>query len=70
MRNLKVIIIAIEVAMIIGVALIAFSDWAKESQFQEVWMLKTLQVLFAIAAVVCQREQQNIDWDEDLEEEF
>ena len=69
MKSIKIIIIAIEIAMIIGVAMISFCDWAEESQYKEVWMLKVLQVLFTLMAVVCQKEQQNIDWNEEIEEE-
>ena len=69
MKSVKVILIAMEVAMLAGVIMISFCNWGKEAQYEEVWMLKALLVLFAIAAVVFQSEQQKIDWDEKLEEE-
>lgn len=69
MKSVKIILIAMEVAMLAGVAMIAFCDWAKEVKFEEVWMLKTLLVLFAVAAVVFQSEQQKINWNTTKEEE-
>lgn len=65
MRSVKIIFIALEVSMIIGVVMCTFAtDWKKAVEEGAAWMYQLLIVLFALNAVVFQREQQNIDLDE------
>lgn len=59
MRQVKIIFIAVELAMIAGfVSLAVFADLND-------WMMRTIFVLFALNAVVMQREQGQIEWEEE-----
>ena len=61
MKQVKVIFIACELCAIIGVIMFAvFADLSD-------WMMRTMQVLMCLYAVVMQREQQSIKWNEEQE---
>lgn len=65
MKSVKIIFIALEVAMIIGVVMCTFvTDWQKAVEEGTEWMYQLLIVLCALNALVFQREQQNINLDE------
>ena len=65
MKKVKIIFIALELAMIAGVIMCTFAtDWQKAVEQGAAWMYKLLIVLCALNAVVFQREQQAIEWDE------
>lgn len=58
-KQVKIIFIAMELAAIAGVILFAaFADLSD-------WMMRTMQVLCALYAVVMQREQQDIEWEDE-----
>lgn len=65
MKEIKLILIAMEAALIIGLALFMWS-------LQEKGTIEFIEALFAfllaIGAVTFQKEQQKIEWDEDAEE--
>lgn len=66
MKSVKVIFIAMEVAMLLGVALFAFlTDWAEVEKQGTSLTFKIMIVLLSIGAVTFQREQQKIEWDEE-----
>lgn len=53
-----------EIAMLMGVFMIAFlTDWQAIAD-ESVWMHELLLVLCSVNAVIFQREQQNIDWED------
>ena len=62
MKEIKVIFCAVEIAALIGVCMLAFtSNLSEEGEFfRSIYI-----VLCSLLAVVMQREQQNIDWEED-----
>lgn len=62
MKEIKVIFIALEIGALIGVCMLAFtSNLSEEGEFfRSVYI-----VLCSLLAVVMQREQQCIDWEED-----
>lgn len=65
MKSVKIIFIALELAMIIGVIMCTFAtDWQKAVEEGAAWMYQSLIVLCALNAVVFQREQQNINLDD------
>ena len=69
MKSVKVIFIAMEVAMLLGVALFAFlTDWVEVEKQDVAWMFKLMIVLLSATALVFQYEQQKIEWNEDDEE--
>lgn len=69
MKSVKVIFIAMEMAMIVGVVLFTFlTDWVEVEKQGAGWMFKLMIVLLAANAVVFQHEQQKIEWNEDDEE--
>lgn len=58
--------IAMEVAMILGVTMLTFlTDWKEVIDTESGWMFQLLIVLMSILAVVFQREQQEIEWDDE-----
>lgn len=60
-KQVKIMFIAMEFAAIASVILLAlFADLSDG-------LVRTIQVLCALYAVVMQREQQNIDWHEEEE---
>lgn len=62
MNGIKLIFIAAELMMLSGIVMIAFfADWAGENGNSR--MLQLLMVLMSIAAVLFQKEQQDIEWD-------
>jgi len=65
MKDVKIMFIAVEVAALIGVFMLAFSNNLDEEGefFKSVYI-----VLCAILAVVMQKEQQAIDWEDNYEE--
>jgi len=68
MKHAKIIFIAMEVAMILGVIMLTFAtDWQEATEHGAAWMYKLLTVLCALNAVVFQREQQAIEWNNDEE---
>lgn len=69
MKSVKVIFIAMEVAMLLGVVLFVFlTDWVEVEKQGAAWMFKLMIVLLSANAVVFQHEQQKIEWNEDDEE--
>lgn len=69
MKGVKVIFIAMEMAMIAGVVLFTFlTDWVSVEKQGAGWMFKLMIVLLSANAVVFQHEQQKIQWNEDDEE--
>ena len=59
MKQVKIIFIACELAAILGVILFAlFADL-------DDWMMRTMLVLMSLYAVVMQREQQSIEWEDE-----
>ena len=66
MKQVKIIFIAMEVAMIFGVIMFTFAtDWQQATEQGAAWMYKLAIVLCAINAVAFQKEQQAINWDEE-----
>lgn len=66
MKSVKVIFIAMEVAMLLGVVLFVFlTDWTEVEKQGTSLTFKIMIVLLSIGAVVFQREQQEIEWDEE-----
>lgn len=66
MKSVKIIFIALEVAMLIGVVMLVFiPDWVARFNDDTAWMYQTLIVLFALCAVTCQKEQSEINWEEE-----
>jgi hypothetical protein len=69
MKQVKVIFIVLEMCAIIGVGLLSFStDWEFAIRTGNDFPVRLLIVLCAAAAIVCQREQQDIEWNEDENE--
>jgi hypothetical protein len=65
MKQVKIIFIALELCAIIGVVMLTFStDWEFAIRTGNDFHVRLLIVLCAAAAIVCQREQQYIEWDE------
>lgn len=65
MNNVKIIFIAVEVAAILGLVFILCNLYISERlEFVEAVLI----LLLALNAVVFQREQQSIEWDEDSDE--
>lgn len=68
MKGIKIIFIAMEVSMLLGVVMLSFmTDWKEHMETESSWMFHTLIVLMALLAVVFQKEQQSIEWDEEDE---
>ena len=66
MKTVKFILIAIEIACVIGVVCLEFcTDWAFVAETGNAWSLRVLIIFLAINGIVCQREQQAIDLDEE-----
>lgn len=65
MNNVKIILIAVEIAAILGLMFILCNLYISERlEFVEAVLI----LLLALNAVVFQREQQSIEWDEDSDE--
>lgn len=65
MNNVKIIFIAVEIAAILGLMFILCNLYISERlEFVEAVLI----LLLALNAVVFQREQQSIEWDEDSDE--
>lgn len=68
MKQVKIIFIAMEVAMIFGVIMFTFAtDWQQATEQGAAWMYKLAIVLCSLNAVAFQREQQAIEWGNDEE---
>lgn len=66
MKLVKIIFISLEASMIIGIITALFiTDWEDAIQHNMDWAYKFMIILMAIAAVVYQKEQQAIEWDEE-----
>lgn len=66
MKKIKVIFIALEIAMIIGLVLFVFLvDWIEAEQTGAAILYKVMIMLLALNAVMFQHEQQTIKWDEE-----
>ena len=66
MKSAKVIFIALEVAMLLGIFIVLFRlDWSAAIEEDVDWMYKVLIVLMSYLAVVFQAEQQAIPWDDE-----
>ena len=65
MNGIKLILMAMEAGLIIGLALFMWS-------LQENGTIEFIEALFAFVlavwAIICQKEQQGIEWDEDTKE--
>ena len=60
------IFIAMEVAMILGVTMLTFlTDWKEVIDAESGWMFQLLIVLMSILAVIFQKEQQEIEWNDE-----
>ena len=65
MKSIKVIFIVMETVMLLTVILtVIFCDWTKRIAEETAWMYQSLIILASIGAVICQKEQQAIDWNE------
>ena len=65
MNGVKCIFIAMETVMLLGVILFTFlTDWVKETEAGAAWMFQLMIVNMAILAVIFQKEQQDIEWNE------
>ena len=60
MKAIKVIFISLELAALAAVLMLAFSTSAESDHYVRAAFIS----LFAVVAVVMQREQQGIKWDE------
>lgn len=66
MKSVKFIFIAIEIACIISVVCLEFfTNWIFAEETGNAFVLRVLIILLAINGIVCQREQQAIDLDEE-----
>ena len=63
MKMIKVIFVTMEIISILCVICFAFSESAESSMGH--WFRAAYISLFAVFAVVMQREQQAIEWDEE-----
>ena len=64
MKEVKVILITVEVAVLICVICLAFSKVTEDAEF-----FKSVYIsLLSLLAVAMQKEQQTIEWDKDEEE--
>lgn len=64
MKQIKILFIAMEIAALIGLAIILFKvDWLSETQ-EHVYMYHSLAFLCSLVAVMFQSEQGSIDWNE------
>jgi hypothetical protein len=63
MKQLKVILISVEIATLICIISLAFTEVSEEAAFFKSMFLSILPVF----AVVMQKEQQSIEWDEEDE---
>lgn len=65
MNGIKLLFMAMEAGLIIGLALFMWS-------LQENGTIEFIEALFAFVlavwAIICQKEQQGIEWDEDTKE--
>lgn len=69
MKSVKVILMAMEILMLLGVILLSLlTDWEKYAGTDAEMDMHALIVLMAVSAVVFQKEQQSIEWDEYEEE--
>lgn len=67
MKSVKVIFISAEIAALLGLIMLVFlTNW--QSGVEELILVKIMIVLLAIFAVVCQKEQGEIEWEEEDEE--
>ena len=67
MKSVKVIFIVLETAMLLGVVICTFlTDWVTAFECGYAYLYQILIVLMSLCAVMFQREQQAIEWD-DLE---
>jgi MFS-type transporter involved in bile tolerance (Atg22 family) len=65
MNGVKCIFIAMETVMLLGVILFTFlTDWVKETEAGAAWVFQLMIVNMAILAVIFQKEQQAIEWNE------
>ena len=61
MKAIKIIFISIEIACIIAVIILSFTNVDEDTE-----IIKAIYTsLFCLLSVVMQREQQSIDWDEE-----
>lgn len=69
MNSVKIILIAMESAMIICAIMIAFlTDWTKAVAEQSEWLWHLLLIGCTSLAIVLQSEQQKIHWENNDEE--
>lgn len=67
MKEIKIILITLELASLLGVAISVFlTDWT--SRAEDLIIAKVIIILLAILAVVYQREQGKIRWEDEKEE--
>lgn len=61
MKAIKIIFISVEIACIIAVIILSFTNVDEDTE-----IIKAIYTsLFCLLSVVMQREQQSIDWDEE-----
>lgn len=69
MKEIKIIFIAVEVAMIIGlVSFVFLPDWVEAEQTGAAILYKIMIVLLALNAICFQHEQEQIEWDDEEEQ--
>lgn len=61
MKQIKVIFIAVEIASLIAVVTMAFSSVPPNAEFFKAAYIS----LFSLLAVVMQKEQQDIEWEDE-----
>ena len=67
MKQIKILFIAMEIAALIGLAIILFKvDWLSETQ-EHVYMYHSLAFLCSLVAVMFQSEQGSINWKQKVE---
>ena len=62
MKQVKVIMIAVEIAALVGVIILAFSKVNEDAEFFKGAYISMLSLL----AIVMQKEQQDIEWNEEI----
>ena len=63
MKSVRIIFIAMEIAMLIGVVLFTLGpDWTKAEQEGSAWMYQAMIILCSFDAVIFHHEQQEAKW--------
>lgn len=66
MVAVKIIFIVLEAVMLLGVIVVTFlTDWVKAFEYGYAYLYQILIVLMSLCAVIFQKEQQEINWEEE-----